>query len=251
MKYILALDQGTTSSRAMLLDQDGHVHGLAQVPFQQIFPKPGWVEHDPMEIWSTQIGVANGALAKAGAKANSVAALGITNQRETTIIWDRKTGEPIYNAIVWQDRRTAGFCDQLREQGYGALIQQKTGLVIDAYFSGSKIRWLLDNVAGARARAGKGELAFGTVDSWLIWNLTGGARHVTDVTNASRSMLFNLHTLEWDGELLALLGIPESLLPEVVSSSEVCGTTSDVLGGVLGGIPRQRFSVRCACSPAW
>jgi glycerol kinase len=237
MKYILALDQGTTSSRAMLLDQDGHVHGLAQVPFQQIFPKPGWVEHDPMEIWSTQIGVANGALAKAGAKANSVAALGITNQRETTIIWDRKTGEPIYNAIVWQDRRTAGFCDQLREQGYGALIQQKTGLVIDAYFSGSKIRWLLDNVAGARARAGKGELAFGTVDSWLIWNLTGGARHVTDVTNASRSMLFNLHTLEWDGELLALLGIPESLLPEVVSSSEVCGTTSDVLGGVLGGIP--------------
>jgi glycerol kinase len=237
VKYILALDQGTTSSRALLLGQDGHIHGLAQSTFRQIFPKPGWVEHDPVEIWSSQFGVAMEALAQVDAKADSVAAIGITNQRETTILWDRKTGEPIYNAIVWQDRRTSGFCDQLREQGHEALVQEKTGLVIDAYFSGSKIRWLLDNIAGARERAQRGELAFGTVDSWLIWKLTGGARHVTDVTNASRTMLFNLHTQEWDDELLALLEIPKALLPEVVSSSEVCGKTTGVLAGVpIAGI---------------
>jgi glycerol kinase len=233
MKYILALDQGTTSSRALLLSEDGKVHGVAQAPFTQIFPKPGWVEHDPKEIWSTQFGVAMDALAQAGGREASVAAIGITNQRETTIVWDRKTGEPIYNAIVWQDRRTSAFCDQLREQGHGPLIQQKTGLVIDAYFSGSKVRWLLDNVPGARAKAERGELAFGTVDSWLVWQLTGGATHITDVTNASRTMLFNLHTLAWDDELLDILGVPKSLLPRVVSSSEVCGRTS----GVLHGIP--------------
>ncbi len=233
MRYILALDQGTTSSRAVLLGQDGTVHGSAQTPFRQIFPRPGWVEHDPIEIWSSQVGVAMEALAQADAKPDLVAAIGITNQRETTILWDRKTGEPIHNAIVWQDRRTSGFCDQLREQGHEALIQQKTGLVIDAYFSGSKIRWMLDNVPGARNRADRGELAFGTVDSWLIWKLTGGARHVTDVTNASRTMLFNLHTQEWDEALLGLFDIPASLLPEVVGSSEVCATTT----GVLQGIP--------------
>jgi glycerol kinase len=233
VRYILALDQGTTSSRAVLVGQDGRVHGLAQTPFRQIFPKPGWVEHDPVEIWSSQFGVAMEALAQADAKAESVAAIGITNQRETTILWDRKTGEPIHNAIVWQDRRTSGFCDRLREQGHEQTIQQKTGLVIDAYFSGSKIRWMLDNVPGAKERAARGELAFGTVDSWLIWKLTGGERHVTDVTNASRTMLFNLHTQQWDDELLALLEIPRSLLPEVVGSSEICGKTA----GVLPGIP--------------
>ena len=237
MKYILALDQGTTSSRAVLLGHDGRMHGLAQTPFRQIFPKPGWVEHDPVDIWSSQFGVAVEALAQVGAKADSIAAIGITNQRETTIIWDRKSGEPIHNAIVWQDRRTSGFCDQLRAQGHEAIIQQKTGLVIDAYFSGSKVRWLLDNVPGARQRAERGELAFGTVDSWLIWKLTEGTRHVTDVTNASRTMLFNLHTLAWDDDLLALLDIPRSLLPEVVSSSEVCGETKGVLAGVpIAGI---------------
>ncbi len=233
MKYVLALDQGTTSSRAMLISQDGRVHALAQRPFGQIFPKPGWVEHDPIEIWSSQFGVVNEALAQVNATAGSIAAIGITNQRETTIVWDRKTGEPVYNAIVWQDRRTSGFCDQLREQGHEQLIQQKTGLIIDAYFSGSKVRWILDHVPGARQRAEKGELAFGTVDSWLIWKLTEGKTHVTDVTNASRTMLFNIHTQVWDEELLKLFEIPASLLPKVVSSSEVCGKTA----GVLEGIP--------------
>jgi glycerol kinase len=233
MKYILALDQGTTSSRALLLGENGRIHGQAQSAFKQIFPKPGWVEHDPIEIWSSQFGVAMDALAQAGGSAASVAAIGITNQRETTLIWDRKTGEPVYNAIVWQDRRTSAFCDQLRQNGYESAIQQKTGLVIDAYFSGSKIRWLLDNVPGVRERAEKGELAFGTIDTWLIWKLTGGARHVTDVTNASRTMLFNLHTLAWDAELLEMLGVPRQLLPEVAPSSGVCGTTA----GVLAGIP--------------
>ncbi|MGI9072792.1 MAG: glycerol kinase GlpK [Bryobacteraceae bacterium] len=233
MKYILALDQGTTSSRALLLGPDGRVHGQAQTPIRQIFPKPGWVEHDPVEIWSSQFGVAMEALAQANASADSVAAIGITNQRETTILWDCKTGEPISNAIVWQDRRTSAFCDQLRADGHEPMIQQKTGLVIDAYFSASKIRWMLDNIPGVRQRAQRGVLAFGTVDSWLIWKLTGGARHITDVTNASRTMLFNIHTGQWDQELLALLEIPASLLPEVVSSSEVCGKTT----GVLKGIP--------------
>ena len=233
MSYILALDQGTTSSRAVLLGQDGRVHGQAQTPFRQIFPQPGWVEHDPVEIWSSQFGVAMEALAQADIKADTVAAIGITNQRETAILWDRKTGEPIHNAIVWQDRRTAAFCDRLREQGNEPKIQEKTGLVIDAYFSASKICWLLENVPGARERANRGELAFGTVDSWLIWKLTGGARHVTDITNASRTMLFNLYTGQWDDELLDLLNVPKSLLPQVVGSSEVCGKSS----GVLAGIP--------------
>jgi glycerol kinase len=233
MKYILALDQGTTSSRALLLGPSGRVHGLAQTPLPQIFPKPGWVEHDPVEIWSSQFGVAIEALAEAGASAEAVAAIGITNQRETAILWDRKTGDPISNAIVWQDRRTSAFCDQLRAHGHEPLIQQRTGLVIDAYFSASKIRWMLDNIPGAKERAARGELAFGTVDSWLIWKLTSGARHVTDVTNASRTMLFNLHTQQWDQELLALFDIPASLLPEIISSSEVCGKTA----GVLEGIP--------------
>src|SRR5579875_2948904 len=222
-KFILALDQGTTSSRAVLIDRDGRVHGHAQSPFQQLFPKPGWVEHDPVEIWSSQAGVAVEALAQGNVNAASVAAIGITNQRETTILWDRKTSEPIANAIVWQDRRTASFCDRLREQGHEPAIQRKTGLLLDAYFSATKIRWLLDNVPGARDRATRGELAFGTVDSWLIWKLTAGARHVTEVTNASRTMLFNLHTQRWDQELLDLFQIPASLLPAIVGSSEVCG----------------------------
>ncbi len=237
MKYILALDQGTTSSRALLIGPDSRVHGSAQKPFQQIFPKPGWVEHDPVDIWSSQLGVAIEALAQAGVSADHVAGIGITNQRETTILWDRKTGAPISNAIVWQDRRTSTFCDQLRADGYEPLIQQKTGLVIDAYFSASKIRWMLDNIPRAKERAARGELAFGTVDSWLIWNLTAGARHVTDVTNASRTMLFNLRTQQWDPELLAIFDIPASLLPEIVSSSEVCGETAGMLEGIsIAGI---------------
>lgn len=248
--YILALDQGTTSSRAVLLGHDGRVHGLAQTPFQQIFPKPGWVEHDPIEIWSTQFGVAMEALAQAGVSAESVAAIGITNQRETAIVWDRKTGEPIHNAIVWQDRRTAGFCDGLRERGYLDLIQQKTGLVIDAYFSGSKVRWILDHVPEARERAIRGELCFGTVDSWLIWKLTEGARHVTDVTNASRTMLFDIHKQDWDDELLELLGVPRAILPEVVGSSEVCAHTAGVLkdipiAGIAGDQQAALFGQMC------
>jgi glycerol kinase len=250
MKYILALDQGTTSSRAVLLGQDGRVHGSAQTPFTQIFPKPGWVEHDPVEIWSSQFGVTMEALAKANIEADSIAAIGITNQRETTIIWDRKTGEPVYNAIVWQDRRTSGFCDRLRDQGHEPLIQQKTGLVIDAYFSASKIRWLLDNVAGVKQRAARGELAFGTVDSWLTWKLSGGTRHVTDVTNASRTMLFNLHSLKWDDELLALFEVPRPLLPEVVGSSEICATCVGALqsvpiAGIAGDQQAALFGQMC------
>ena len=232
MQYILALDQGTTSSRAVLVDSDGRVRASAQTPFRQIFPQPGWVEHDPQEIWASQFGVAIEALAQGNATADSIAAIGITNQRETTVVWNRKTGEPIYNAIVWQDRRTSAFCDELRAAGHECVIGHKTGLVIDAYFAGSKIRWILDNVAGARDQANRGELAFGTVDTWLIWKLTEGARHVTDVTNASRTMLFNLHTLQWDEELLDLLGVPASLLPEIVSSSGVCGSSAGVLSGV-------------------
>lgn len=237
MQYILALDQGTTSSRAVLVDSEGCVRASAQSTFRQLFPKPGWVEHDPQEIWSSQFGVAMEALAQGDASPSSLAAIGITNQRETTVVWNRKTGEPIYNAIVWQDRRTSSFCDKLRQQGHEDLIRQKTGLVIDAYFSGSKIRWLLDNIPEARAQAERGELAFGTIDSWLIWKLTEGAKHVTDVTNASRTMLFNLHTLAWDKDLLRIFDIPESMLPAVVSSSEVCGHCAGVLQGVpIAGI---------------
>jgi len=232
-RYILALDQGTTSSRAMLVDETGAVKGLAQRTFGQIYPQPGWVEHDAVEIWSTQIGSAAEALASASVNRDAIAAIGITNQRETTIVWDRATGEPIYNAIVWQDRRTAEFCDRLRAEGLAEIIQQRSGLLPDAYFSGSKIRWILKHVPGAMDRAERGELAFGTVDSWLIWKLTDGARHVSDVTNASRTMLFNIHTLAWDDELLRIFAIPRSMLPEVVPSSGECGTAA----GSLGGIP--------------
>src|SRR5262245_16534780 len=221
MSYILALDQGTTSSRAIVFDREGGIRAVAQKEFTQVFPQAGWVEHDPREIWASQIGVAVEALGRARARPADVAAVGITNQRETTIVWDRASGEPIHNAIVWQDRRTADYCERLKADGAGGLIQEKTGLLIDAYFSASKIRWLLDNVPGARARADAGQLAFGTVDSWLVWKLTDGACHVTDVSNASRTMLFNIHTLQWDDELLRLFNIPASLLPSVRSSSEV------------------------------
>ena len=232
-QYILALDQGTTSSRAMVIDEQGKVLALAQRPFPQIFPKPGWVEHSPVEIWSTQSGVASEVLASANLTESDIAAIGITNQRETTVVWDRETGEPVYNAIVWQDRRTAEFCDALRSGGHVAMIQAKTGLLPDAYFSGSKVNWILKNVSGARERAEAGKLAFGTVDSWLIWKLTQGERHVTDATNASRTMLFNIHTLQWDEELLELLEVPRSMLPEVVASSGQCAVSS----GILRGIP--------------
>ena len=228
--FVLALDQGTTSSRAMVFDHAGNVRSMAQVEFRQIFPQPGWVEHDPMEIWSTQSGVLHAALAKAQVSAHEIAAIGITNQRETTVLWERATGRPIANAIVWQDRRTAPFCDTLREAGHEPAITAKTGLVVDAYFSGSKIRWLLDNVPGARARAERGELAFGTIDSWLVWKLSGGSVHVTDATNASRTMLFDIHRGEWDDELLALFNVPQALLPVVVPSSEVCAHAD--IGGV-------------------
>ncbi|XGV98253.1 MAG: glycerol kinase GlpK [Leptolyngbya sp. BL-A-14] len=230
-QYMLAFDQGTTSSRAIIFDRQGNILSQAQKEFQQIFPKSGWVEHDADEIWSSQIGVANEALARISLKASDIAAIGLTNQRETTIVWDRTTGRPIYNAIVWQDRRTADFAEALKAAGHEHLVQQKTGLVIDAYFSGTKLKWLLDHVPGAREKADRGELAFGTVDSWLIWRLTYGALHITDVTNACRTMLFNLHTGDWDDALLALLDIPRSLLPDVRSSSEVYGHTAE---GLLG-----------------
>src|ERR1700743_912401 len=207
-QYILALDQGTTSSRAIVFDHKGQIRSVAQKEFKQIFPQPGWVEHDPNEIWSSQASVAAEATVKIGINGSHIKAIGITNQRETTIVWDRNTGEPVYNSIVLQDRRTAAFCDQLKNDGHADLIRSKTGLVIDAYFSGSKLRWLLDNVSGARERAQRGELAFGTVDTWLLWNLTGGALHVTDVTNASRTMLYNLKTGDWDDELLRILNVP-------------------------------------------
>ena len=230
MPYILALDQGTTSSRAILFDHDGSIVAVAQKEFRQIFPKPGWVEHDAQEIWATQIAVAVEALGRAGTRPQELAAVGITNQRETTVLWDRESGEPIGNAIVWQDRRTAEFCDRLRAQGHENLIRDRTGLVIDAYFSGSKIAWMLDNVPGARQRADAGRLAFGTIDSWLVWKLTSGTAHVTDVSNASRTMLFNINTLQWDEDLLKLLRIPASVLPEVRPSSEVYGRVSTTLG---------------------
>lgn len=229
-KFILALDQGTTSSRAIVFDHAGDIRAVGQKEFRQIFPRPGWVEHDATEIWSTQIGVAQEALSKAGIRASDVAAIGITNQRETTLIWDRRTGRPIHNAIVWQDRRTAPYCDGIRAQ-HEATFQQKTGLVLDAYFSGTKVKWLLDNVEGARERAEKGELAFGTIDSWLVYNLTGGELHITDATNASRTLLYNIHTGEWDDELLSILDVPRSVLPEVRNSSEVYGQTAE---GLLG-----------------
>jgi glycerol kinase len=243
MKYLLALDQGTTSSRALVIDNTGKVVGVAQKEFTQIFPQPGWVEHDANEIWASQIGVAADALGRAGASSSDIAAIGITNQRETTVVWDRKTGEPIHNAIVWQDRRTAGFCDKLRADGYDKLVQEKTGLVIDAYFSGTKVNWLLDNVPGARQRAERGELAFGTIDSWLIWKLTNGAVHVTDESNASRTMFLNIHTRDWDDELLKVLNVPRSVLPQVKSSSEVYGESTGVLAGIpIAGIAGDQQS---------
>src|SRR6056297_1020999 len=217
-KYILALDQGTTSSRAMLFDKNGSIVSVAQKEFRQIYPKAGWVEHDAQEIWSTQAGVSAEAVASAGVNGTAIAGIGITNQRETTVIWDRNTGKPVYNAIVWQDRRTSDYCDQLKADGHAEEIKDKTGLVLDAYFSGTKIKWILDNVEGARERAEEGKLRFGTIDSWLIWKLTGGEVHVTDYTNASRTMIFNIHDLEWDQELLDILDIPKSMLPEVKSS---------------------------------
>jgi glycerol kinase len=226
----MALDQGTTSSRCVIFDKRGAVAGVAQKEFAQYFPKPGWVEHDPLEIWASQSGVMAEAAARAGCAARDIAAIGITNQRETAIIWDRETGVPVYNAIVWQCRRTAGYCDALKARGFDKTIKAKTGLVPDAYFSATKIRWILENVPGTRERAEKGELAFGTVDTWLIWKLTGGRVHATDYTNASRTMLFNIHTLQWDGEILRELGIPESLLPEVRPSSGAFGT-AELLGG--------------------
>lgn len=226
MKYILSLDQGTTSSRAILFDHSGSVVAVAQKEFPQIFPKPGWVEHDPMDIWSTQAGVASEVLQKARIKSTEIAAIGITNQRETTIVWDRKTGKPICNAIVWQDRRTAPLCDKLRALKKDRVIRKKTGLVLDAYFSATKIRWILDNVKGARAKANAGELAFGTVDTWLVWNLSGGKTHVTEVSNASRTMLYNIVKGDWDKELLELFKIPKSMLPEVRSSSEIYAHTT-------------------------
>src|ERR1700747_1267926 len=243
MKYLLALDQGTTSSRALVVDQDGKVVAVAQKEFTQIFPQPGWVEHDPKEIGPSQIGVAADALSRAGASAKDVAAIGITNQRETTVVWDRKTGEPIHNAIVWQDRRTAPFCDKLRAAGHAKVIQEKSGLVIDAYFSGTKVNWLLDNVPGAREKANRGELAFGTIDSWLIWKLTDGAVHVTDESNASRTIFLNLHTKQWDDELLGILNVPRSILPEVRSSSEVYGKAKGTLEGIpIAGIAGDQQS---------
>jgi len=225
-QYILSLDQGTTSSRAIIFDKEGQIVALAQKEFNQYYPQSGWVEHDAQEIWSSQLAVATEAVAKAGLKASSIAAIGITNQRETTIVWDRSTGRPVYPAIVWQDRRTAKYCDSLKEKGHGAIIRQKTGLLIDAYFSASKSNWILDNVEGAREKAEDGQLAFGTVDSWLVWNLTGGEKHLTDVSNASRTMLYNINTLAWDDELLELFGVPKSMLPDVRSSSEIYGETA-------------------------
>lgn len=231
-KYILALDQGTTSSRAIVFDHSGSIINVAQKEFRQIFPQPGWVEHDAEEIWATQIGVAAEVLTRSGLNAGDINGIGITNQRETTVVWDRKSGKPIYNAIVWQDRRTSAFCDQLKADGLEQMIREKTGLVIDAYFSGTKVKWILDHVKGARERAAKGELAFGTIDSWLLWNLTGGEVHATDVSNASRTMLLNIHTLEWDKELLQLLDIPDSMLPSVRSSSEIYGLTKSLFSSV-------------------
>lgn len=249
MKAILALDQGTTSSRAIVFNHDGSIRAVAQQEFQQIFPQAGWVEHDANEIWRTQLDTARGALAKAGLTAADIAAIGITNQRETAVLWDRKTGEPIHNAIVWQDRRTSAFCDALKAAGHAELVQERAGLVIDAYFSGSKVRWLLDHVPGARERAERGELAFGTIDSWLVWKLTNGTRHIIDVSNASRTMLYNLRG-GWDDELLRVLGVPRAVLPEVRSSSEVYGETTLLgapikIAGIAGDQQAALFGQNC------
>jgi glycerol kinase len=252
MKYVLAFDQGTTSSRAIVFDRQGHIRAVAQKEFEQIFPRPGWVEHDPNEIWSSQAGVATEALTRAGLSPDDVAAIGITNQRETAVVWERKTGRPIHNAIVWQDRRTAGLCDRLKQDGHEPVFRRKTGLLLDSYFSGTKIRWILDHVEGARERAERGELCFGTVDSWLVWKLTGGELHLTDASNASRTLLYDLHTGDWDDELLDILRVPRAMLPEVRSSSELYGHTAGHLftrripiAGIAGDQQAALFGQRC------
>ena len=251
-KYILALDQGTSSSRAIVFDQNGQTKAVSQKEFTQIFPKPGWVEHNPMEIWSSQASVIAEAITSIDINGLNIAGIGITNQRETTIVWDAETGEPVYNAIVWQDRRTSEYCDSLKRDGRTDLIRSKTGLIIDAYFSATKIRWILENVPGARQKAEEGRLRFGTVDTWLIWMLTRGEVHVTDVSNASRTMLFNIHTLEWDKELLELMNIPASMMPQVKSSSEVYGYTKTTLfahevpiAGIAGDQQAALFGQMC------
>lgn len=250
--YILSFDQGTTSSRSIIFNKEGNIVSVAQKEFTQIFPQPGWVEHDANEIWSTQIGTAAEAITKAGLTTKDIHAIGITNQRETTVVWDKETGEPVYNAIVWQDRRTADYCDELKQQGHASNIQHKTGLVIDAYFSGTKLKWILDNVSGIREKALQGKILFGTIDCWLLWKLTNGQVHATDVTNASRTMLFNISTLEWDEELLKLLDIPASVLPEVRSSSELYGHTQNILtssnipiAGIAGDQQAALFGQMC------
>jgi len=251
-RFILALDAGTSSVRAILFDHSGQIAAVAQREIRQIFPQPGWVEHDPEEIWSSQVAVAMEALGSVGAAPGDIAAIGITNQRETSIVWDRETGEPVHNAIVWQDRRTAGMCDQLRRDGALKMIQKRTGLLLDAYFSGTKVSWILDNVAGARKKAEQGKLAFGTVDSWLVWKLTSRSRHITDASNASRTLLLNIHTGEWDPDLLKLFRIPASMLPEVRSSSEVYGHVNSTLGlqdipigGIAGDQQAALFGQMC------
>jgi len=251
-KFILALDQGTSSSRAIVFDHEGRIRSTAQQEFTQYFPKPGWVEHDPMEIWASEAAVIAEAISKIGINGLDIAAIGITNQRETTIVWDAETGAPVCKAIVWQDRRTSEFCDSLKAQGLVDKIREKTGLIIDAYFSGTKIKWILDNVPGARERAEAGKLRFGTVDSWLVWQLTRGEVHVTDVSNASRTMLFNINTLEWDSELLELLGVPASMMPRVCSSSEVYGYTKTTIfahevpiAGIAGDQQAALFGQMC------
>lgn len=249
--FILALDQGTTSSRAIVFDRQGKALATAQKEFTQYYPQAGWVEHNPEEIWWTQAGVAVEALSKAGIESSNIAAIGITNQRETTVVWNRKTGKPLHNAIVWQDRRTADYCDRLKAEGLSQQIMDKTGLVIDAYFSATKIRWILDHVKGARKLANEGKLAFGTIDTWLVWNLTHGKRHLTDVSNASRTMLYNIHSLCWDEELLRIFDIPASMLPEVRSSSEIYGYTTGLLGkgipisGIAGDQQAALFGQMC------
>ena len=250
-EYILALDQGTTISRAIIFDKNGHSLASSQKEFRQYFPKPGWVEHDPEEIWETQSGVALDVIKKTKLKGSAVKAIGITNQRETTVVWNRKTGKPVYNAIVWQDRRTADFCDKLKKEGTDKKILKKTGLIVDAYFSATKVKWILDNIKGVRKMAEKGELAFGTIDSWLVWKLTGGRLHITDVSNASRTMLFNIHTLKWDNELLKIFDIPASMLPDVRSSSEIYGKTSGLfdtaipVAGIAGDQQAALFGQMC------
>ena len=251
-QFILSLDQGTTSSRSLVFDKKGNIKGVAQKEFTQIFPQPGWVEHNAEEIWGTQFGTMAEAVAKAGITINQVAAIGITNQREATVVWERSTGKPVYNAIVWQDRRTSAYCDELKAAGHSKKIQEKTGLIIDAYFSGTKVKWILDNVAGAREKAEKGELAFGTIDSWLVWKLSNGKLHITDVSNASRTMLFNIHTGNWDDELLKLLNVPKSLLPSVKQSSEVYGKTENIfhnvqvpIAGIAGDQQSALFGQLC------